>query len=553
MDDKQRKKRKTIMGRSITLGHCVCDPRKPCPCPEFKEFNVCQCAGENMPIKSDGKIKLTEYVRGAGCASKIGKKDLTEILSGLPDVDDSRILVGSAAGDDAGVIKISEDDENVLILTVDVFAPSVDDPYTFGQIAAANSVSDIYAMGGTPLTALSIVGFPVHDLPGKVMHDILCGGIDKMKEAGIAVIGGHSINDGEIKCGFAVIGTCKKDAFIRNSGAETGDVLVLTKPLGVGIAAFAGQIGRAGTDITDEIAASMASLNKTAAGLMVKHNAHAATDVTGFSLLGHLSEIVKNSKIQVEIDFDTIPLFSGVANLARQEVLPGAVERNREAVPESMLDFTNLTKAQEYILFGPETSGGLLIFLSEKNAEEYICDIRKSGNRIASIIGKVTDDNQKGKIIMTTSNPKDFTPMPPKKQESCCCNSETTEQGCCDSSANEAPEESCCCSSTEPELSESSCCCPADTDADEDTVTTLPDAAEAFQNYMETVSKAGAIDLKNKKLIALALSVVTKCGPCVKINTKAARDAGGSDAEIAEAAAMGIAFGGAPTAMFYNG
>ena len=539
MDAKQREKRKIIMGRSIALGHCVCDPRKPCPCPEFKEFNVCQCAGENMPAKPVGEIKLTEYVRGAGCASKIGKKDLTEILAGLPEVDDPRVLVGSASGDDAGVIKLSENDENVLILTVDVFAPSVDDPYTFGQIAAANSVSDIYAMGGTPLTALSIIGFPIHDLPGKVMHDILRGGVDKMKEAGIAVIGGHSINDSEIKCGFAVIGNCSKDAYIRNSGARSGDLLVLTKPLGVGIAAFAGQIGRAGKEITDEIAASMSTLNKTAADLMVKYNAHAATDVTGFSLLGHLSEIVKNSNIQVEIDFDSIPLFSGVANLARQEVLPGAVERNREAVPESLIDFTNLTDAQKSILFGPETSGGLLLFLSEEDAESYICDIRKTGNEIASIIGKATDNKQEGKIIMNTSNPEEFSSLKPEKQN-CCGSPEHQNEGAA------------CCSNPPVEESESSCCCPADTAADEHVIHTLANATEAFQDYMETVNKPGAIDTKNKKLIALALSVATKCEPCVKINTKTAKDAGATDNEIAEAAAMGIAFGGAPVAMFYN-
>ncbi len=455
MDNKQREKRKTIMKRSIALGHCVCDPRKPCPCDEFKEYNVCQCAGENMPVKVGGKIKLTEFVRGAGCASKIGKKDLTEILSGLPQVDDPRVLVGSASGDDAGVIKISEDDENVIILTVDVFAPSVDDPFTFGEIAAANSVSDIYAMGGTPLAALSIIGFPVHDLPGEVMHEILRGGIEKMKESGIAVVGGHSINDGDIKCGFAVIGTCKKDKFIRNSGAKVGDVLILTKPLGVGIAAFAGQINRASSTVIDEISNSMSSLNKDAASLMIKHNVNAATDVTGFSLLGHLSEIVKNSNIQVEIDFDAIPLFSDVAELAKREILPGAVERNKEAVSEDLIDFTNLAKAQEYILFGPETSGGLLMFLSEKNAKQYICDIRKKGNNIATIIGKTIKEQDGGKIVVKTNNANNFQFIAPEKLE--CCETETscceTETSCCETETSCCETETSCCET------ETSCCC----------------------------------------------------------------------------------------------
>lgn len=462
MNQQQKEKRKTIMNRSIALGHCVCDPRKPCPCPEFKEFNVCQCAGENMPTKPIGEIKLTEYVRGAGCASKIGKKDLTQILSGLPEVDDPRVLVGSAAGDDAGVIQISENDENVLITTVDVFSPSVDDPYTFGQIAAANSVSDIYAMGGTPLTALSIIGFPIHDLPGEVMHDILRGGIDKMKEAGISVVGGHSINDGEIKCGFSVIGTCKKDSFIRNSGAKEGDVMILTKPLGVGIVAFASQIGRTTPEAAKEIANSMASLNLNAAKLMKKYNTHAVTDVTGFSLLGHLSEIVKNSKIAVEIDFDKIPLFTDVAKLAREEVLPGAVERNREALPENIMDFSNLTLAQENILFSPETSGGLLLFLPKEDAENYICEIRNSGNNIASIIGEVTGINEDGKISVKTSNSENFTKLTVEKNNNCCCSPEIEgEQSNCCSSAETGEEQSnCCCSSQEITEEKSDCCSP---------------------------------------------------------------------------------------------
>ena len=448
MNQQQRDKRKTIMNRSIALGHCVCDPRKPCPCPEFKEFNVCQCAGENLPTKPSGEIKLTEYVRGAGCASKIGKKDLTQILSGLPEVDDPRVLVGSAAGDDAGVIQISENDENVLITTVDVFSPSVDDPYTFGQIAAENSVSDIYAMGGTPLTALSIIGFPIHDLPGEVMHEILRGGIDKMKEAGISVVGGHSINDGEIKCGFSVIGTCKKDSFIRNSGAKEGDVMILTKPLGVGIVAFAAQIGRTTLEAATEIANSMATLNLNAAQLMKKHNTHAVTDVTGFSLLGHLSEIVKNSKIAVKIDFDKIPLFTDVAKLAREEVLPGAVERNREALPANIVDFSNLTLAQENILFSPETSGGLLLFLPKEDANNYICEIRNSGNNLASIIGEVTGINKDGKISVTTSNSENFTKLTVDKNNKCCCSTETEEE-----------HSNCCSSSTEIKKEQSDCCC----------------------------------------------------------------------------------------------
>ena len=193
-------RRKAVMARSIKLGHCVCNPKLPCPCPNFKEHNICSCAGERMPVKT-GEVCLTQYVRKAGCASKIGQADLAKILSKLPPVTDPRVLVGTAAGDDAGIYQL--DNRYSLVQTVDVFTPCVDDPYLFGQISAANSVSDVYAMGGKPLTALSIIGFPIDELDGAIMEAILRGGMDKLNEAGCALISGHSINDEEIKCGFA--------------------------------------------------------------------------------------------------------------------------------------------------------------------------------------------------------------------------------------------------------------------------------------------------------------------------------------------------------------
>jgi selenide,water dikinase len=452
MNQKQKEKRKVIMARSIALGHCVCDPAKPCPCPLFKEKDVCQCAGEKLPLEIDGEIKLTDYVKSAGCASKIGKKDLYDILSGVPAIDDDRVLVGSNAGDDAGVILLSEDDTHAHILTVDVFAPSVDDPYTFGQIAAANSVSDVYAMGGKPQAALSIVGFPVEILPNDVMRDILRGGIEKMKEAGVPVVGGHSIKDGEIKCGFAVLGTCPKDGFVRNSGAEVGDIMILTKPLGVGITAFAGQIGHATPENLAKVAESMSTLNKDAAEVMVANDVHAATDITGYSLLGHLAEIVKNSEVEVEIDFEKIPLFENVAKFAREEILPGAVERNRESVSEEVLNLSKLADAQKNILFSPETSGGLLMFIPLANAEKTLEELHKRGVASASVIGKVTEKNKKGLITVTTECKDDYSyikpvkkniPIPTQEEPCCCCEEEEhSEQSCC--SENKEDEECCC-------------------------------------------------------------------------------------------------------------
>ena len=204
-------RRKRVMQRSIRLGHCICDPKKPCPCDIFKEQNICLCAGERLESPT-GPIELTKLVEKAGCASKIDQAFLKQVLKGLPAVDDPRVLVGIPAGDDAGVYDMG--DGKALVQTVDVFTPSVDDPYMFGQVAAANSVSDIYAMGGTPMTAVSVLGFPVRKVPDRAMNEILSGGIDKMNEAGAAIIGGHSINDSEIKAGFAVTGIIDKDKIV---------------------------------------------------------------------------------------------------------------------------------------------------------------------------------------------------------------------------------------------------------------------------------------------------------------------------------------------------
>ena len=196
-------KRKRVMGRSIKLGHCICNPKDPCPCDLFKQKNVCLCAGEREEDAPED-VALTTLVENAGCASKIGQEDLKRALAGLPRVFDPRVLVSSDTCDDAGVYKLTPN--TALVQSVDVFTPVVDDPYAFGEIAAANSVSDIYAMGGNPLTALSIVAFPIDKLSPRIMNRMLQGGVDKLREAGVAVLGGHSIKDREIKFGFAVTG-----------------------------------------------------------------------------------------------------------------------------------------------------------------------------------------------------------------------------------------------------------------------------------------------------------------------------------------------------------
>jgi selenide, water dikinase len=380
-------KRRHIMQRSIRLGHCICNPQKPCPCDVFKEKDICLCAGERLeePI---GEVKLTQLVEKPGCASKIDQAFLKTVLKNLPASDNPNVLVGVPAGDDAGIYDIGGG--KVLVQTVDVFTPSVDDPYLFGQIAAANSVSDIYAMGGTPLTALSIIGFPVRKIPDKAMYDILLGGIDKMNEASTAIIGGHSINDNEIKAGFAVTGIMDKDKVVTNAAAKVGDALILTKPIGTGVIALAGQINRASQESTAAAAKSMTTLNKTASKLMVEFAAHACTDVTGFSLMGHLTEMVSRSSVDAEVIWDDIPLLLGVLEYAADGILSGAVERNKESCNSRVIATDTLPQEMIDICYDAQTSGGLLIAIARNRAADFLDILHRQGVNEAGIIGTIT-------------------------------------------------------------------------------------------------------------------------------------------------------------------
>lgn len=377
------------MSRSIKLGHCVCDPRKPCPCPLFIEKDVCQCAGERVPPAHSGPVRLTDFVRSAGCASKIGQKDLHKVLDMLPAMNDPRMIVGTATADDAGVFELTTD--VTIVQTVDVFTPGVDDPLLFGRIAACNSLSDVYAMGGTPVTALSIIGFPIYSLPHEVMADIIRGGIEILKEANTILLGGHSINDEEIKFGFAVTGLIDKKHVITNAGAQPGDALILTKPLGTGIISLAGQIDKASTNALDAITKSMSTLNKTAAKIMVRHHATACTDITGFGLLGHLCHIVSASKVTAEINFSKLPMFPNVLDYAQQGIFSGANERNSDYCAKYASFDSAISREMKAILFDAQTSGGLLIALPEKDAASALQEMKSVGIDSASLVGRITE------------------------------------------------------------------------------------------------------------------------------------------------------------------
>ena len=393
-------KRKRIMGRSVKLGHCICNPKDPCPCNLFKQKNVCLCAGEREEEAAED-VPLTRFVENAGCASKISQDDLKKALSGLPHIFDSNVLVSSETCDDAGIYKL--DDERALVQSVDVFTPVVDDPYLFGQIAAANSVSDIYAMGGRPLTALSIIGFPVDRVSHRVMNKMMQGGIDKLREAGTVVLGGHSIKNKDIMFGFAVTGLVNPKRIITNDKAKPGDVLILTKPLGTGTITFAAQIGKAETKWLEEIGLSMSALNRTASEIMVQAGVRTATDVTGFGLLGHLSEIAVQSGVTVEVYADVVPLFEGVLSCLRQQIISGAVERNREYASKFVERNKGVEEELETALYDPQTSGGLLMCVGAKKAEAVLKKLKKAGLDRAAVVGRIVESSE-GRIFLRKSS-----------------------------------------------------------------------------------------------------------------------------------------------------
>ena len=541
-------KRKRIMSRSIRLGHCICNPKKACPCDLFKEKDVCLCAGEKLAVPT-GPVKLTQLVEKAGCASKIDRATLNEVLGTLPPIDDPQVLVGMAAGDDAGVYQIP--DGPAIVQTVDVFSPSVDDPYTFGQVAAANSLSDVYAMGGKPISALSIIGFPVGEVPSDVMRDILRGGIDKMNEAGVPVIGGHSIKDGEVKAGFAVTGLIDPERMVTNDRAMPGDVLVLTKPIGVGIIAFASQIGRAPAGSVEATAKSMTMLNKAAADCMIKHSAHAGTDVTGFGLIGHLAAMASASSVDVEVTWDDIPLFDGLIECVEAEIIPGGVERNRESSGAAVTAGEGVNSRMLDVCFDPETSGGLLISIEAEKADALLADLKAAGHAEAAIIGKITGTGS-GAILVKTSGKhtisEEGTQMTADKSNSECCPQPQPEEPCC---SGASADEACC---AEP-VTEECCaqpaadepCCAEGAPAGDDA-----DASAKFMAFLAAAGKPGALDAFTKQAVSIALSVLSKCSPCLKTHIAKARKMGFTDEEIDEAAWMAISFGGSPVMMFYR-
>ncbi len=293
------------------------------------------------------------------------------------------VVVGFDGADDAAAVRL--DDGKIIIQSVDFFTPIVDDPYQFGQIAAANALSDIYAMGGKPLFALNIVGFPINDLPKSVLTEILQGGADKAAEAGIPIVGGHSVDDKEPKYGLVVTGEVDESNMWRNSGAQVGDVLVLTKPLGTGVIATAIKKGVASNESISAAIKTMSTLNKGAADALHGLNVHAVTDVTGFGLLGHLKEMCQGSGVSAEINFSDLEFLPHVRDLAESGIMAGGTRRNLDYVKKYVEFDSALSELDQLLAADAQTSGGLLISISEPDAQKYV----KTFGSPAKIIGQI--------------------------------------------------------------------------------------------------------------------------------------------------------------------
>ena len=329
-------------------------------------------------------IKLTKLAKCAGCGAKVGAGVLAQLLDGIKVHNDPNLLVGFDKSDDASVYKIS--DELALVQTVDFFPPIADDPYLFGQIAATNALSDVYAMGGEPKLCLNIMAIP-ESMPKEAVHQMLRGGYDKVYEAGALITGGHSILDDEPKYGLCVTGFVHPDKMLTNSAARPGDVLLLTKPIGVGVlttAQKADMLSPAGLELAQRM---MTTLNKSARDAMVKYEVHACTDVTGFGLLGHAFEMAQGSDVEMTIDVNAVDLIPESLELAKMGILPAGMYRNR-TFAEPGVDVGDVELAKQDLLFDPQTAGGLLISVAEKDADALFAELKDcvpSAQRIGTV------------------------------------------------------------------------------------------------------------------------------------------------------------------------
>jgi selenide, water dikinase len=334
-------------------------------------------------------VRLTQLVKAGGCASKLPAGSLRQVLSALPEQTDPDMLVGFETSDDAGVYRIAPN--QALVQTIDFFTPLVDDPFVFGQVAATNALSDVYAMGGRPLTALAVVCFP-QDADLEILKEILRGGLSKMSEAHCTVVGGHSVRDAEIKFGYAVTGLIDPARVFTNAGALVGDQLILTKPIGTGVITTALKQGKAEAAWVERAIRSMTTLNNTAAAIAsASPGVHAITDITGFGLMGHGREMALGSGVILEIETGRVPLIEGALDAVRAGAIPGGLLSNREFAECLVRDFAEGQIADDLraLLYDPQTSGGLLLSVAAEGAPDLLNSLRAAGLP-AAMIGRVT-------------------------------------------------------------------------------------------------------------------------------------------------------------------
>ncbi len=347
---------------------------KPTETPQLQEFDT-----------HDNNIQLTKYTQGLGCACKLRPQELEKLLKNLPVSIDPNILIDTQNSDDAAVYRINE--TTAIVQTVDFFTPIVDEPYDFGAIAVANALSDIYAMGASPLFALNIVGFPTNRLPVSVLNEILKGASDKVQEAGVSILGGHTIDDPEPKYGMAVSGLVHPDKIWANLKAKEGDAIILTKPIGTGILTTALKRGLVDDKTKTEVIRSMSELNKKAAEIIGKYPIHACTDVTGFGLIGHLSEVSVASKMNVELFADSVPVFDETVSLAAANVVPGGSTNNLKFFSKHVTWNKNISDITKIILCDAQTSGGLLFTVPGNEKDKIVSELKNAGIKSATHIG----------------------------------------------------------------------------------------------------------------------------------------------------------------------
>ena len=336
-------------------------------------------------MTDSSSVRLTQFAKRAGCAAKQPPDYLLSLLSGLPPIVDPNVIIGHATSDDAAVYRLSDD--LALILTTDFFTPVVDQPYDFGAVAAANALSDIYAMGGVPLTALSLVGFPNSALPPEVLAEILRGSAEKAQEAGIAIVGGHTIQTDEPIFGLAVVGRAKPEAVITNASARPGDFLILTKPLGLGIITTAAKRNEDTQEAIGEAISVMTTLNRNASKVLAEAGAHALTDVTGFGLLGHLRNMVVASGVSAQVWVDLVPILPAARIYVEQGIAPGGSHANMRFLANWVTYDPEVTRDEQLLLCDAQTSGGLLAALPGDRATRAIHELHLARVGATALIG----------------------------------------------------------------------------------------------------------------------------------------------------------------------